>query len=496
MAKEVSQFTGGRSDEALRQPPHNEAAERALLGAILMNNRAYERVSDFLLPEHFAYAVNGTIFATIAKLIDKGQQVSPVTLKTYLESDQYLIDAGGAKYLVKLVSGGITVINAKDYGRLIYEMFLRRELISVGHEMVNNAYDIVPDESAVDQIEASTAALTELTSQQTDQTSVMFEDAVKASMDRWQQHDRGEIAGLSTGLVDLDREMGLLEPGDLFVLAGASSMGKTALAMTIAYNVGREYKRVAEETKAKAKRVIVFSGEMSAQELAGRAMTTHTGVQGPRQRRKALEERDWARLVEFSAEITGLPLVLDDRGAPSLVYVRSRARQEQRKGEIGLIVIDYLQIMSGDPSRRQENRVEELSSLVRGAKALARSINCPVILLSSISRKVDDRDNKRPNMGDLKGSGDIEYAADLVAFCYREEYYLERDEPSSSDAKAYESWSAKMAKAKNIAEVIIGKGRNSGTGTAKLHFDRTRTLYSDLASDSPPLSAYEQGVLI
>ncbi len=466
----------------LRTPPSNVEVERALLGALLINNRSFDHVSDFLLPEHFTDAVNGRIYAAFSALIAKNQQVSAITLKTYLERDVTLIEAGGFKYLTGLSSGMVTIINAADYGRMIYDLHLRRELIVLGEDIVNNAFDSRVDESASDQIEEAAGRLSSLTSTKTDSHALTLSEAVTKVMTRWQKHDNGEIAGLSTGLLDLDREMGLLENGDLLIIAGPPASGKTALSFTLAYNAAKAFREANYGLETKPLRAVVFSAEMSAEELASRAMTTYTGLQGPRRRHTSLDGADWGRITDFAQDIAGMPLVIDDRGAPSLAYIRSRCRQEQRKGGVGLVVVDYLQIMGSDPGRRYDGRTDEVSRMIRGLKELARTMNCPVICLSQLKRGVEQRDNKRPTLSDLRDSGEIEAAADIVAFCYREEYYLEMNEPDLG--KDHDLWEMKMAKCKGTAEVIIAKARHGSTGTARLYFDRTRTLFSDLAQQS------------
>lgn len=482
------------SDNLLRPPPHNYQAEMALLGAILANNRAYERVSEFLRKEHFADNVNGRLYEIVGALIDKNQHVSAVTLKHYADSDEYLMAAGGMKYIASIAGSAVTIINAGEYGRLIYDLFLRRELIATGTDMVNHAYEARADETALDQVEESTARLTDLMGREVQTTAVMLEDAVNNAVSRWEKHDRGEIAGLSSGMVDLDREMGLMEAGDLLVLSGPQAMGKTSIAMNMAYNAAVEFKRIADQDGTKPKRVVIFSGEMSAEELSGRMITTYTGIQGPRKRTKPLTLQQTEKVVEFSGRINGLPLVIDSRGSPNVSYMRSRLRQEQRKGSIGLILIDYLQLMSPPPGTKFTNSHELIGYNAQGVKSLARDMSAPAILISSMNRKYEDRESKRPHMGDLRGSGDIEYAADFIAFCHREEYYLEQNEPKEADVKKRNDWTIAMTKWKNVGEVIIAKSRHGTTGTAKLNFDRTRTLWGDIAKEPEqqglPLEAY------
>lgn len=486
----IVSFGSERESQLLRKPPSNLDAEKGLLGAIMMSDTAFERVSTFLRPEHFSDLVHERIYTAISRLRERGQQANPITLKTYLETDDLLAQVGGMKYIAALANSVVTVVNVAEYGKLIHDLFLRRELINLGETLVNEAFEDSLDSTAPELIEAATGRLTDLMGQQSDHAAISIGDAVAATMKRWERHDRGEIGGISTGLSALDREMGLLEDGDLIVLAARPAMGKTALSCTIALHASKLF--VATAGNAKPKRALVFTAEMSHEELASRAMTTETGIQGPRRRSEALDTFNWAKLLKFKDEIAKLPLVLDDRGAPSLGYVRARCRQEQRKGAIGLIVVDYLQIMGADRGKRYDGRTDEVSHLVRGLKEIARVIRCPLIVLSQLNRGVENRDNKRPTLSDLRDSGEIEAAADIVAFCFREEYYLEQQNPK--EGKETDLWEMNMTNARGQAEIIIAKHRHGGTGTAKLKFDKARTLFSDIehVSDSLPLSAYEQ----
>ncbi len=475
---EILPFDTERDTRFLRTPPVNGEAERALLGAILLNNKAFDRVADFLQPEHFSDPVNCRIFMACAKLIGNGSQANPITLKTALERDDLVIAAGGMKYIAGLANSVVTVVNVADYGRIIHDLYVRRELINLGEEMVNRAFDGDLDDTAERQLDAAASQISDLMGSDTRSTAISLHKAAREVSARWDLHDKGQIAGLSTGLLDLDQDMGLLEDGDMIVLAGSPGAGKTSLAVTIAYNAAQQFKQLAGD--AKPKRSLIFSSEMSYGELASRAMTTYTGIQGPRRRKKPLDSVDWTRVETWIQDIEALPLVIDDRGAPTLGYIKSRCRQEQRHGGVGLIVLDYLQIMGEEPGRK-ENRVDAVGFQARGLKAIARTFSCPVIVISSINRQNESRENKRPMMSDLRSSGDIEFAADVVAFCHREEYYLERNEPEP-ESKEHGIWSMRMGKAKNVAEVIVAKARHGTSGNvAKLRFDRSRTLFTDLS---------------
>ena len=464
-----------------RTPPCNVEAERALLGAILMNNRCLDQVSDFLLPDHFADAANARIFAMAAKIVSNGGTVNPVTLKTYIESDELINAAGGMKYIVGLASGVVTTVNAGEYGKMIHDLYLRRELINMGEAIVARAFDSELADTAEQQIESASGELSDLIGSGREGSFVTLGQSVAAVMRDWQEHDKGNIVGLSTGLKDLDEELGLLQDGDLMVLGGSPGAGKTSLAITMAFHAARHFKQEVAGTKKKPKRAVIFSSEMSHKQLTGRAITTHTTIQNTRRRRGALTQDQWDKIVDFEREVADLPFVIDDREGVTLPYIRSRCRQQQRYGQIGLVVIDYLQIMGGDPSKRAYGKTEEIANNAMGAKYLARMLKCPVILISSLNRKNEDRDNKRPQMADLRGAGDIEYAADIIAFCHREAYYLERSQPEEG-SKGFGAWEMNMQKWKDIAEVIIAKSRSAELGTCKLGFQKDRTLFYDLSS--------------
>lgn len=483
---QVIPFGSERDRDILRTPPANAEAERALLGAIMLNNRSYDKVCDLVQPEHFADPANARIYMACAKLLDGGHQANPVTLKTHLERDELVIAAGGMKYLAGLANTVVTIVNVADYGRIIYDLFVRRELINIGEEIASRAYGGDMDDGAPKQLDAAASQIADLMGTETRSSAITLFKAAHEVCERWQAHDNGTISGISSGLLDLDSELGLLEGGDMIVLAGPPASGKTALATTIAYNAAKYFRDVAGE--GRAKRALIFSSEMKYRELASRAMTTYTGIQGPRRRKMPLLSQDWDVITRWIADTHDLPLIIDDRGAPTLAHVNARCRQEERKGGIGLVVLDYLQIMGDDRAGRDNNRADQVARLAMGMKIIAGRFNCPVILISSINRKNEDRDDKRPHMSDLRSSGEIEFAADAIAFCHREEYYLERNEPDPT-AKEHGLWEMKMDKCRNIAEVIVAKSRHgSSGGVARLHFDRTRTLFSDLARDEPPMS--------
>ena len=478
----------------LRSPPHNTEAERALLGALLLNNRAFDRVVDYLRAEHFTDPVNGRIYAAMVTLIEKGHQANPVTLKTYRERDELVIAAGGMKYLASLANSMVTVINAGDYGRIIYDLFLRRELIAVGEDMVNSAFDVQPDESAGDQIETSEQRLFDLASSGASEGGFKsFERALTDAVElAGAAHRRdGALAGVTTGLIDLDKKLGGLHASDLLILAGRPSMGKTALATNIAFAAATDF-HATDRAADRGKQVAFFSLEMSAEQLATRILAEQSKINSHDIRTGKLSQDAFDRMAEAAIQLNQLPLLIDDTPAVTVSAIRTRcrrlARQNKLGGEsgLGMIVIDYLQLIAPSRGERSENRVQEISAITRALKALAKDLKVPVLALSQLSRAVEQREDKRPQLSDLRESGTIEQDSDVVMFVFREQYYLERAEPSpkpeENDERFRErhtKWQERCEQAHNIAEVIVAKQRHGPIGTVKLHFEADFTHFSD-----------------
>ena len=472
----------------LRTPPHNVEVERALLGTILTNNRAYEKVQEFLTPEHFTEEVNGRIYTAVGKLIEQGHQANAITLKTYLERDELVIAAGGMKYLASLTSSMVTVINAAEYGKLIYDLHLRRELISLGEDMVNAAYDAQIDETALEQIEESEQRLFDLAATGTsDGGFKTFEKALTDAVELAAAAHRreGALTGVTTGLTDMDKKLGGLHASDLIILAGRPSMGKTALATAVAFNAAR-YFRTADRPEDQGKQVAFFSLEMSAEQLATRILAERSRINSHDIRTGRLSNDDFGRMVQASTELNELPLFIDDTPAVTVSTIRTRARRLARQKGLGMIVVDYLQLIAANRGERTENRVQEISAITRGLKALAKDLNVPVLALSQLSRAVEQRDDKRPQLSDLRESGTIEQDSDVVMFVFREQYYLERHEPSQKAEETderyherYAKWQENCERVHNIAEVIVAKQRHGPIGNIKLHFEADFTQFSD-----------------
>lgn len=479
----------------LRVPPHNYEAERALLGALLMNNHAFERVSEFLAPGYFADPVNGRIYQAISLLVDQGKQANPVSLKNYLENDDLIVSAGGMKYLANLAAGAVTVVNTADYGKLIYDLYLRRELIALGEDVVNEAFDSKMDESAADLIDKAETQLFSLRQDgSTTGDLVDFDfvaDEALELAERAYRHD-GTLVGITTGLRDLDRKIGGLQNSDVLIIAGRPSSGKTAIAVTIAHNAAK-YFATTDREDHKGKQVAFFSLEMSRDQLMTRIFAHESQLDSFSIKTGRLNEEEFERLIMARQRLREMPLRIDHTPAATVAQIRSRARRLARKGKLGAIVIDYLQLISPPGRERAENRVNELSMITRGLKTLAKELDVPVIALSQLNRGVELREDKRPMLSDLRESGSIEADSDVVMFVYRDQYYLERAEPKQRTDETTEryverftKWQNMMNEAHGKGELIIAKQRHGPLGTIALHFEEKHAWWADLVSIDLP----------
>ena len=476
-------------DEPTRMPPQNLEAEQALLGAILSNNDAADRVTQFLGPEHFSEAVHARIYEAATTLIRLGKLATPVTLKTHFENDQSLKEIGGPVYLARLAASATTIINADEYGRMIFELAQRRKLISLGTDVVNEAFEPDIESTAKDLIEKTEAALYSLAEKgQFGKGFQQFQSAMAKAIDMASaayQRD-GHLSGISCGLTDMDEKMGGLQKSDLIILAGRPAMGKSALATNIAYHVAKNYK--AEYQSDGTVKVLdggvvaLFSLEMSSEQLATRIIAEQTGVPSEEIRRGKITEDEFQRLVDVSRDLQGLPLYIDDTGGLAMAQLAARARRLKRQRGLGLIIVDYLQLLAGSARKQAEGRVQEVSEITVGLKALAKELDVPIIALAQLSRQVENREDKRPQLADLRESGSIEQDADVVLFIYREEYYLQRLEPAVGSPE-HQAWQEKMDRAHGKAEVIIGKQRHGPTGTIDLQFEGRLTKFSNLARE-------------
>ncbi|MBT3791975.1 MAG: replicative DNA helicase [Rhodospirillales bacterium] len=465
--------------------PHNFEAEQALLGAILINNEAHTRVSEFLLGEHFYDPVHGRIYDACAKLIERHQVANPVTLQSLFEGDEALSDAGGAKYLGRLAATAVTVINAGDYGRTLFDLHLRRKLIELSGEIRTEAASPDLDTSAIRQIETTEQHLFDLaTTGEYEGGFRSFTDVLTTTIEMAEAAYKrdGKLTGTTTGFTDMDKLLGGLQPSDLVILAGRPSMGKTALATNIAYNAAKACRMVVNEqgqkTVADGAVVGFFSLEMSSEQLATRILAEASGISSDRIRKGELSNKEFQKVVEANQELARIPFFIDDTPALSIGQLRTRARRLKRQHGLSMIVVDYLQLLRATLDRSSENRVQEVSEITRGLKALAKELNVPVVALSQLSRAVEQREDKRPQLSDLRESGSIEQDADVVMFLYREEYYLSRLEPEMG-TEDHEKWQMRMEESHNLAEAIVGKQRHGPTGTIKMVFTGELTRFSD-----------------
>ena len=473
--------------QTYRTPPHNVEAEQALLGAILVNNDAFDRVSDFLRAEHFSEELHRRVFEIASQLIRAGKVATPVTMKTFLGDH----DLGGVtipQYLARLAAEATTIINAEDYGRSIYDLATRRRLIVIGEEVVNTAYDAPVDLSPREQIEEAERRLYEIAEQgRYDGGFQSFSSALAhaVGMAAKAYEREGKLSGISTGMKDLDHKLGGLQSSDLVIVAGRPGMGKTALATNIAFNIAQAYQSQMRPDGSletvNGGIVGFFSLEMSSEQLATRIIAEQSGVPSYKIRRGDITDLEFQRISEAARQMQSVPFYIDHTGGISIAQLTARARRLKRQRGLDMLVVDYLQLLSGSKSKG-DNRVQELTEITTGLKALAKELNVPIMALSQLSRQVESRDDKRPQLSDLRESGSIEQDADVVMFVYREEYYLKNREPRPG-SEEHLAWMSEMERAHGKAEVIIGKQRHGPTGMVELSFEGEFTRFGDLADE-------------
>ncbi|MCB1520816.1 MAG: replicative DNA helicase [Hyphomicrobiaceae bacterium] len=473
-----------------RQAPHNIEAEQALLGAILVNNECLDRISSFLKPEHFYDPLHAEVLHVATKLIQAGKHANPVTLKTFFENaepiDQHMTVP---QYLGRLAASATTIINAHDYGRTIYDLAIRRQLIMIGEDMVNTAFDSPIDQPPETQIQEAETRLYDLA--EAGKYGQGFQDFRAALTTAINMADgafkrAGHLSGLATGLTDLDRKMGGLQKSDLIILAGRPSMGKTALVTNIAYNVARNFRteQKPDGTEEVVDGAVVgfFSLEMSAEQLATRILSEQAEIPSEKIRRGMIDETQFGKLVHVSQEMGRIPLYIDQTGGITIAQLSARARKLKRQKGLGLLIVDYLQLLAGSSRNATANRVQEITEITTGLKALAKELEVPIIALSQLSRQVEQREDKRPQLSDLRESGSIEQDADVVMFVFREEYYVERKKPKEGTEEFFR-WQQEMEAASGKAEVIIGKQRHGPVGTVVLAFEGQFTRFGNLAQE-------------
>lgn len=465
--------------------PHSIEAEQQLLGGLLNNNDLYYSLEDKVDPKHFYDPVHSRIFEVISTRIKDGKLASAVTVNTFLTEDEGLKELGGSSYLAQLMAGSVASSAIKDYSKLVYDLAIRRELIILGQEISSRAQSIKVDEQPEEQIILAEQNLYKIGDSGKSETG--FKSFLKALGEAVQvanaaHHRDGNLAGISTGFIDLDKKMGGLHSSDLIILAGRPSMGKTSLATNIAYNIAKSFKKNdnADGTSETVNGGIVgfYSLEMSAEQLAARILSETAEIPSEQIRRGDMTESEFRRFVEAAKSIESSPLFIDDTPALTIAQLASRARRLKRTHGLDALIIDYLQLVRAGSSR--DNRVNEISEITQGLKAIAKELNIPVIALSQLSRQVENRDDKRPQLADLRESGSIEQDADVVLFVYREEYYKEREKPSDHDLEKMAIWQEEMDRLHGRAELILGKQRHGPIGTVELSFEGKYTRFGNL----------------
>ncbi len=492
------------TDTPIRALPANIEAEAAFLGAVLIDNRVIEELRTPLRSEHFFEPLHRRLYERILTLVDRQAVVTPVTLKPYFESDEALKELGGINYLARLTADGQGLLAARELAEQIYDLALLRELVAVGRDLVEGALDTSETLKPMDQIEKAEAQLYavaegasngsegESFSSATHKALGMIEHAINSG---------GHISGTTTGLTSVNEKIGGLHDSDLIIIAGRPGMGKTSLATNMAFNAAdrlmRDRKDGIEDAESVGTGVGFFSLEMSADQLATRILAEQAGISSEMLRMGKISREDFQQLSFASQRLAELPLYIDDTPALSIASLRARARRLKRRHDIGLIIVDYLQLLQGT-QRSQDNRVNEISEISRGLKTLAKELDLPVIALSQLSRAVEQREDKRPQLSDLRESGSIEQDADIVMFVYREDYYVAAREPKrpveNDDAKihdAHASWAADMERVYGLAELIVAKQRHGATGKVRLRFEPKITRFSDLADEGFGTHSYD-----
>lgn len=456
--------------------PNNQEAEQAILGALLYNNMLYEKVS-FIKRDHFFNPIHKEIFATIENMIQKGLLVTPITIAPIFKDNEAIKSLGSEKYWIDLVSNIGPIANIEANAQHVYDLFLRRELILISDESISKANKFLVDKPAQALIEEAEMALFNVSVSDNSERKVKtFHDSLSQAVSQAKKaSEQSSLVGVTSGLDSLDHHMGGFHSSDLLILAGRPSMGKTALATAFGFNAAKAFAKTQGKSGAKT---LFFSLEMSAPQLALRILGQETGISSDRIRRGSISQKEFMQIEQSAKDLQSYGFFIDDTPGLTLAGLRTRARRLHRQEKIGLIVIDYLQLLS--VGRGYENRVQELTEITRGLKALAKELDVPVIALSQLSRAVEQREDKQPQLSDLRESGSIEQDADVVMFVYREAYYEGRKKPPSGSEKMQE-WQIKMSKIFNVADIIIAKQRHGPIGTINVHFDENTTKFSNLA---------------
>ena len=493
MALNNLQSDQNKENQEISEKFQNFDAEIAVIGCLLWDNKSYEKIADFLIEDHFIDLNNKNIFKTIKRLLDKNILVTPITLKNYLEeNDKDSFD--NYTYLNQIKDSAPSTQNAYQYARLLYDLHIKRSLIGIGKNIIQDTISNEEDLEGINLIENAENDLYNLSQTgSSDRKYSLFGESLKKAIDVIDQSFKreGKIAGLPSGLKDLDKKLGGFHNSDLIIIAGRPSMGKTALGTNIAFNAAKKFKEKEDEfgnkTTIDGGKIAFFSLEMSSEQLATRVLAEQSKISGDKMRKAELNKEDFKKIAKVSSELENLNLVIDDNPILTIPSLRARARRLKRLYDIDMIIIDYLQLMSGSQNVKNDGRVQEISEITRGLKAIAKELNIPIIALSQLSRQVEQREDKRPLLADLRESGTIEQDSDVVMFIFRESYYLERmepikkpDEQNDRYNERHQRWRELCESRYNIADIIIAKQRHGPTGAIKTHFDPNFTKFSDL----------------
>lgn len=486
MAKDTLLKPDTEEGQLSRSVPSNIQAEQMLLGSILINSELINQVNEFLRPEHFYEVLHQKIYTAIETILEKGLSATPITIRSMLDKDPMFIDADGSKYLIKLTTIAMAVINPYDYGKLIYELAIKRQLINIGYDIVNEAYDSTLESSANSQIELAEASLYNLASQGiNDKSFISLKASIHNSIESINRAMKNSehVTGISTGLIDLDTKLSGFHKSDLIILAGRPSMGKTAFAINMAFNASKALMRnynPEEKPSIVPPSVGFFSLEMSSEQIASRLLSMMTNIDSTNLRNGKVNEAHYNELKKAASNLSEMPIYIDDTPALSIAAIRTRARKLKRKHNLSILFIDYLQLIR--PSTKSDNRVLEISEITQGLKAIAKELDIPVIALSQLSRAVEQRADNKPMLSDLRESGSIEQDSDIVMFIYRKEYYLTRQQPSPGTPE-HAKWQEELDKVHDTAEILVAKHRNGAVGSVLVHYVDKFSKVTNLTKD-------------
>jgi replicative DNA helicase len=493
---EIVRIAESASEPAPQALPQNVEAEAALLGALMIDNRLVEDVQLKLRPDHFFEPLHGRIYESILRMTDANRVANPVTLKPMFDGDEAMKEVGGPAYLAQLTGSGAAIIGARDFAAQIYDLALLRALVGVGRDLVEGALDTSEEIAPLEQIEKAETELYKVAEEGgAEGKAKSFAEATKEALQMAERalNSGGHLSGLTTGLEAMNSKIGGLHRSDLIIVAGRPGMGKSSLATNMAFAAAQRFLRDQEDGIAPEKGagapVALFSLEMSADQLATRILAEQSGITAENLRMGRITQHEFRDLARAAAELQSLPLYIDDTPGLTIAALRTRARRLKRQKGIGMVIVDYLQLLQGTGRNNNDNRVNEISEISRGLKTLAKELDVPVVGLSQLSRAVEQREDKRPQLSDLRESGSIEQDADIVLFIYREDYYLKAVEPDfplpeevEKQAK-YEAWKEKYDPVAGRAEIIVAKQRHGSTGIVRVRFDGRTTKFSDAADE-------------